>query len=158
EVAANDFSNGQDAFGAGDGDDDHLGLSSASGAQRLEARAVAVEDLDAKSPDERDLSRVVIDQRHAVATGAQQAGDDLTEAAIAEHDDVVRFDLFGLLLGDVAGMQARSPQLVEDEEQDGGRGHRKGDHHQHEIDIEATETTRAVRELQHDKAELAGLA
>ena len=86
EVAADQFGDGEDAVAAGDGDDDHLGLGGAGGAQDVEARAVAVEHLDAEALDQLDLRRIVVDQGHLEALGAQQAGDDLAEAAIAEDD------------------------------------------------------------------------
>ena len=88
EVAADHFGNGEDAVAAGHRNDDHFGFRGAGGAQDIEPAAVAVEHLYTEALDQLDLSRVVVDEGHRVALGAQQARDDLAEAAIAEDDDV----------------------------------------------------------------------
>ena len=64
------------------------GLADAGGVQQVEPGGIAIEDLDAEALDQLDLGRIVVDQGHFEALGAQHAGDDLAEAAIAEHDDL----------------------------------------------------------------------
>ena len=89
EVAADQFGDGEDAVAARHRDDDHLRIGGAGGAQDVEASAIAVEHLYTEALDQLDLGRIVVDQGHGVALGAQHAGDDLSETPIAEHDDRV---------------------------------------------------------------------
>src|ERR1700712_630285 len=80
EMPADELGNGENAVTTGNRDDDHLRLGRTSGAQHIEAATVTVEHFYTEALDQLNLRGVVVDQRHRVALGAQQPGDDLAEA------------------------------------------------------------------------------
>ena len=70
-----------------DGQHEELCRAGAGGVQQVEARCIPVKHLEAETSQGRDLVRVEVKDRRGDAVSAQQAADDVAEAAEAGDDD-----------------------------------------------------------------------
>ena len=128
-MSADQFGNGENAIAAGHRDDDHLGVGSTRRIEDVEPAAVAVEHLYTEALDQFDLRRIVVDQRHGIALRAQQPGDDLAEAAIAEDNHLAALGQAFRNLGHRnAAVDRGDDKTVKDQQQHRGQRHREGDH------------------------------
>src|SRR5262249_36230351 len=110
--------------------------------------------------DQLDLRRIVVDQGHRVTLGAQQAGDDLAEAAVAEDDDLAAF--YGEVRGQGGGgggaVGGGRGKKVGGQQQERRQRHRERHDDGEELLLRAIEQGRVAGELQQHEGELAGLA
>src|SRR6185312_12411439 len=159
EVAADQLGNGDDAVATGHGDNNEACIGGAGGTQDIEPAAIAVEHLYTEALDQLDLRGIVVDQGHRVALGTQQAGDDLAEAAVAQHDHRTIVRQVGGNVGlRPPGIDARHPDPVEEQQQDRRQRHRQRHDHRPELGVPGRQESGRLREVQHHEGELARLA